>query len=128
MQSSDRISPKQARLIGLLLTERTAEDACRKANVSVTTYWRWMRETDFQIAYRDTRKDILENTVAKLQGIAFAAVDTLERNLNCENPSAEIRAASIILEQAAKGVEVLDLAVRLEFLEEYVKGLEGADE
>jgi hypothetical protein len=41
----------------------------------------------------------------------------LERNLNCENPAAEIRAAQIILEQSLKGLEILDIESRLETLE-----------
>jgi len=121
MKSSGENTAKQEKLIGLLLTERTIEGACKKANVAVSTYWRWMQDQRFLKAYRTARRGIMENTVAKLQSIVFAAIDTLERNLSCENPGVEIRCAAIILEQSIKGVEMLDVEGRLEMLESMVK-------
>ena len=121
MKTSGEISAKQQKLITLLLTERTIDAACKKANVAVTTYWRWMQDAEFLVEYRSARRGILENTVAKLQSLAFAAIDTLERNLNCENPAVEIRSASIVLEQSIKGLEILDVEGRLEILESVVK-------
>jgi hypothetical protein len=67
------------------------------------------------------RRGILENTVAKLQSVTHQAIETLERNLTCENPSIEIRCAQIILEQSLKGLEILDTENRLQMLEHIVK-------
>jgi hypothetical protein len=117
MQNSTKISVKQEKLIALLLTERTIEDACAKAKVNVSTYWRWMQNATFMYEYRRVRRGILENTIARLQGCTHLAIETLERNLTCENPGAEIRAAQIILEQSIRGLEILDLENRLEVLE-----------
>jgi hypothetical protein len=128
METSEEISGKQAQLIALLLTERTIDDACKKANVSVSTYWRWMKEPNFLTEYRSTRSRILENTVAKLQSLSTDAIEALERNLHCENPSIEIRSATIILEHSAKGVEALNLLVRVEELESIISRLEAGDE
>lgn len=122
------ISNKQEKLVALLLTERTIDEACKKANVAVTTYWRWMKDENFLIFYRRTRRGILENTVAKLQSTTYQAIETLERNLTCENPAVEIRAAQIILEQSIKGLELLDVENRIEMLEELVKNWEKRDE
>jgi len=115
------ITAKQEKLIALLLSERTIDEACRKAGINATTYWRWMQDEEFLRQYRKARKGILENTVAKLQSITFEAINTLERNLYCENPSVEIRCAAIILEQSIKGLETLDIEGRLELLEELQK-------
>lgn len=122
------ISAKQEKLIGLLLTERTIDAACQKAKVNAATYWRWMKDDDFLREYRRMRRGILENTVAKLQSSTYQAIDTLERNLNCENPASEIRAAQIILEQSLKGLELLDVENRLENLEEIINRGEDSDE
>lgn len=118
------ISTKQEKLIVLLLTEKTIDEACKKAGVNATTYWRWMQDQNFLRAYRYTRRGILENTVAKLQSVTHQAIETLERNLNCENPGAEIRSAQIILEQSIKGLETLDVENRIETLEVLLKKLE----
>jgi hypothetical protein len=125
MESSKKITARQEKLIALLLTERTIEQACAKADVAVTTYWRWMKEIHFLDEYRAARRGILENTIAKIQSITFAAIDALERNLNCENPSVEIRSAAIILEQSIKGLETLEVTDRLDMLEALVKHKEN---
>ena len=119
------ISNKQEKLIALLLTERTIDEACKKAAVNVTTYWRWMQDENFLKHYRKARRGILENTVAKLQSVTYQAIETLERNLTCENPAAEIRSAQIVLEQSLKGLEILDIENRLESVEESLKEKEG---
>lgn len=121
------ISAKQEKLIARLLTEKTIDEACKKSNVAVTTYWRWMKDENFLIYYRRARRGILENTVAKLQSVTYKAIETLERNLTCENPAAEIRSAQIILEQSVKGLEMLDVENRIEMLEELVKSWEKQD-
>lgn len=128
MQTSDELTTKQEKLIALLLTEKTIDEACKKAGVNVTTYWRWMKDENFIGQYRKMRRGILENTVAKLQSITYQAIETLERNLTCENPSVEIRCAQIILEQSLKGLEMLDIENRLEMLKHLVKHEEENDE
>ena len=111
------LSTKQEKLLAHLLSERTIDSACQKANVAVTTYWRWMKDPLFLSHYRELRRGLMENAIAKIQASVFTAIETLDRNLNCENASVEIRCASIILEQSIKGIELLDLAHRIEGLE-----------
>lgn len=125
MNSFYTITGKQEKLITCLLTERTIEQACQKAGVGVVTYWRWMKQPAFLRAYRTSRRGILEGVVARLLGLTVAAVDCLERNLDCENPSVEIRSAALILDQAVKGIEVLELEGRIETLEALMKDKEA---
>jgi hypothetical protein len=117
METLGNISPKQERLIIFLLNERTIEEACRKAGVGISTHWRWARDERFLNRYRDARRGLLENTVSRLQAIANSAVDALERNLTCKNPSVEVRSAAVILEHAIRGLEAMDIDVRLKELE-----------
>ena len=121
MKTKKNISAKQEKLIAFLLTERTTDSACRRADVAVTTCWRWMKDERFLREYRRARKGLLETTVARLQAITASAIDTLERNLYCENPSVETRTAAIILEQAIRGLETLDVESRLESLESVIE-------
>ena len=60
MQTSDELTTKQEKLIALLLTEKTIDEACKKAGVNVTTYWRWMKDENFISQYRKIRRGILE--------------------------------------------------------------------
>ena len=117
-----KISGRQERLISFLLSDRTAEEACQRAGVAFTTYWRWMKgNEDFLREYRNARKRVLEGTVGRLQAVVHKAIDTLERNLNCENPSVETRAASIVVTQAIRGLEILDVENRLAALEALIE-------
>lgn len=123
-----RLTAKQEKLIAALLVERTIEQACKTAGVAVVTYWRWMKQPVFVRAYRKSRFEVLEGVVARLQGLTIAAVDTLERNLGCENPAVEVRTASIILDQSVKGVEALELEYRITALEDDQRAREAWDE
>jgi hypothetical protein len=117
MKESGAISAKQEKLIAHLVTERTIDKACERSGVSTVTFWRWSKNTEFQKEYRKARRVVFENAVAKLQSLMLAAVECLEKNLSSENPTVELRAASIILDMSAKGIETFDLTERLESLE-----------
>lgn len=118
MQDTDNLSAKQEKFLGYLLGERTLESACAKSNVSPTTAWRWLQTESFRTEYRRLRRGVLENTIMRLQAISLLAIETLERNLSCESPAAEIRAAQIILEQSIRGLEIMDLEDRIVHLED----------
>ena len=110
-------SAKQEKLLSALLSEKDLRSAAEKAGVSETTAWRWLKEDDFTAEYRRLRRDAVEQAASQLQRSSGAAVETLRKNLSCGNPNAEIAAARIILEQAVKAIEILDLTERLEKIE-----------
>jgi hypothetical protein len=109
--------------IAALLAEKTQTDAARRANVGEATLRRWMKNPKFLRLLRAARRSVLETAVGRLQQITSKAVETLERNLSCGNPGAEIRAAAEILDQAVKGAELLDLTERVQELEGLLQGI-----
>ncbi len=100
-----------------LMSTSTLKDAAAQAKVSEVTLWRWLQDEDFAKAYRTARRQVVERAVAEMQATCGDAVETLKRNLNCRNESVAVRAAQIILDQAIKGVELIDLQERIERLE-----------
>ena len=60
----------------------------------------------------------LAGTTDLLQQTATQAVDALTRNLTCGIPAVEVGAAKSVLDQAIKAVELVDLAERIEALEQ----------
>jgi hypothetical protein len=113
----DKLSRTQEKAIAALLSTRTIGEAAKTCGVNDATMWRWLQLPDFSAAYRAARRQVVERAVSELQAAAGEAVATLKRNLHCEQASVEIRAAQIILEQAVKGVELMDLQERVERLE-----------
>src|SRR5204862_4497344 len=98
-------------------SEPTIGQAASKANVSESTLLRWLADPSFKARYRDARRQVVDLAVTGLQQATSEAVATLSRNLKCGVPASEIAAAKAVLDFAVKGVELVDLAERVEALE-----------
>jgi len=112
-----KLTRKQELAIAALLTERTQELAAGKAGVATSTLQRWLLLPGFQAEYRRARRAVVEVAVGQLQAAASRAVETLVRNLDADKAGDQIRAALGILEHAQRGVELADLAEKVEELE-----------
>jgi transposase-like protein len=112
------LTKKQEAAIAALLSTSVMKDAAAQVGISDVTLWRWLQLPEFEAAYRAARRQVVERAVTELQAATGEAVETLKRNLHCENEAVEVRAASIILEQAVKGVELIELQERVQRLEE----------
>ena len=113
----EKLERKQELAIVALLQQPTVDEVAQAVGVAPVTLWRWLQQADFREQYRAARRQVLEHAVTRLQQATSDAVATLRRNLTCRVPSVEVRAAQAILDQAVKGVEVLDLEARIAALE-----------
>ena len=94
---------KREQAIAALLSAPSLGEAARLAGIGEATLRRWLREPDFATAYRAARRQALEPVVG--------------RHLAAAAESVQVRAAQILLEQAFRAVELMDLAERVEALE-----------
>jgi transposase len=117
MKELSNTEMRQERAIVALLSEPSIEAAAKTADVSDVTIWRWMKQPAFRVKLRDARRAVVEGAIGRLQQTATEAVETLRRNLTCGTPSVEVRAATAILDQATRAVELFDVVERLEQLE-----------
>jgi hypothetical protein len=110
---------KREQAIAALLAHRNVEAAAEAIGVSVTTMLRWMKEPEFQAAYREARGTVLAQTLTRLQEAAGAAVTTvLKMMLDPNTPAGvRLRAAEIVLEQAVRASDLEDVLDRLSKLE-----------
>ena len=109
-----------------LLNSASVTDASKQSGLSERTLYRFLEDVEFKAEYRAARRVVFEQNIVRLQSLHAGAVDTLERNLNCENPSVEVRAAQIVIESNRKDFETFDILARLEMLEnEYQKQIEA---
>ncbi len=81
-----------------LLNSSSVKDAATQSGLSEETLYRYLRDEDFKNKYEQAKQQIVEAAVSALQNAAIEAVETLRRNLTCDNPQAEIRAAQLILD------------------------------
>ena len=116
----DKLSRKQEHGISALLLQPTLVDAATTIGVDERTLRRWLREHgQFQTAYRDARRAVVQHAIAQMQRATGEAVETL-RNImqDPEAPaSARVSAAKAILDTAIKGIEIDDLEARIATLE-----------
>ena len=117
MSAGAKIDRKGEAVIAALLTEPTHAAAAAKAGVSEATVQRWLRRPEFRAAYRSARGAVVESAVGRLQHATAEAVEVLRRNMACGVPAVEVRAAVAVIEKAVEGVELMNLATRLEELE-----------
>jgi hypothetical protein len=103
--------------LSALLESATITEAAKKCGLSEKTLRRYLEDAEFQKEFRAARRVIFEQNIVRLQSLHAGAVDALERNLTCEIPSSEIRAAQIVIEASRKDFETFDILQRLETLE-----------
>ncbi len=104
--------------LSALLESASITEAAKVCGLSEKTLRRYLEDAEFQKEFRAARRVIFEQNIVRLQSLQVTAVDTLERNLTCQNPSVEVRAAQIIIEGNRKDFETLDILERLEILED----------
>ena len=114
-----KISRKQEDAIAALLSQRNVDEAARVAKVGVRTLYRWLKDPAFDVAYRKARRDSFGQTIARLQQGSPAAATVLLKIVldNGVQASTRVRAAEIVLDKAAKAIELEDIEARLAELE-----------
>ena len=107
-----------ARLVTELAAGATVADAARAAGVSERTVYRRLGDADFKRQIGEARAEILARAVARLTSASVRAVEALEGLLDSDMDFARLGAARSILEIGMKLREQLDLAERVEALEQ----------
>jgi len=110
---------KKEEAIVALLSQRSIEEGARVTNIGTNTLLRWLKEPDFDAAYRAARRVAFSQAIARLQQASGAAVATLLKIMVDANApaSTRVRAADSVLDHAAKAIEIEDIEVRVTELE-----------
>ncbi len=113
------LTPVQERAIIALLNEQTISGAAAAAEVGQRTLYRWLRQPEFSRAYREARRDAFGQAIALTQRYAPLAVNTLAQIMMGDGApsSSKVAAATTILRFGREGIELDDLAARVEALE-----------
>lgn len=119
LEAEEELTARQEALIAALLSEPTQEAAAESASVPRSTMYRWLREATFQARFRAAQKALFAHAMARLQGTAGDALDTLRDVMtDASNPAAaRVTAARSILDFARQHIELTDIEERLAALE-----------
>ena len=120
----EKLSHKQERAIAALLVSSSVAAAAQAIKVQDNTLLRWLKDTVFQDAYREARRQVVQQAIVQVQHATCTAVQTLLAVMqDAEAPaSAKVSAARTILETAIKAVELEDLEARIAELEHHLQG------
>jgi transposase-like protein len=110
---------KQEEAIVALLTQRNIDEAAKAVGIAPNTLLKWMKQPEFDTAYREARRATFRQSVARLQQASGTAVSTLLKIMvDATAPhSTRVRAADSVLDHAAKAIEIEDIEVRVSELE-----------
>ncbi|WP_270182942.1 hypothetical protein [Alkalihalobacillus sp. CinArs1] len=113
------LSPKKEKAMLALLTSTSVKSAAKKAEIGEATLFRWLKTNSFKEAYREARRNALEQAILRLQQISVTAVDTLEVVMNDDMASASSRvsAARSTLDLTFKAFELEEIEERIDHLE-----------
>jgi len=105
-------------LIAALASGLPVQDAATGAHVSERTARRRLEDPAFRRQVAAARAAVLEQAIGRLVDATTEAADSLRSLLTAESESVRLAAAKSILDQGFRGVELLDLAERVEQLEQ----------
>jgi hypothetical protein len=118
----EQLSRKQELALAALLSESTVTAAATKVGVSERTLRTWLQLPAFREAFTQVRRQVLEVAVTRAADACGEAVEALRGALTSERVADRIAAARVLLDQATRGVELLDVAGRVEAMEEMMTG------
>jgi len=118
---------KKEDAIVALLTTRTVEEAARAVGVSTKTLLRWMKELEFDTAYRAAKRAAFGQSIARLHQLTSAAVTTLGKVMLEPGtpPATRVRAADSILNHTTKAIEIEEIEARVAALEVAAQKTDG---
>ena len=110
---------KKEEAIVALLTQRNVEEAAKSIGLAPNTLLKWMKDPEFDAAFRKARRLAHAQSVARMHQACSAAVTTVVKIMVDVNAPASVRlrAADILLERTAKSIETDDIEARLTELE-----------
>lgn len=73
----EKLSRKQEQTIAALLTCSSITEASQQCGIAEATIHRWLKDADFQTAYREARRAVVQQAIAQVQQATGAAVETL---------------------------------------------------
>ena len=97
--SRGKLARKQEEAILALLTQRNVDEAARVTKVAARTLYRWMKDPEFDAAYREAKRAAFSQSIARMHQMSSAAVSTLGKIMVDANAraSTRVRAADSIL-------------------------------
>ena len=117
VRNSQDLSEKQTKAIVAILQSRTIAEGCRKAKISRETFYTWLKESAFKAEFEGQGKEIIDFALHELKTASREAVEVLRGLLKSGQDGIRYKAATAIIENVLKSLELEGLNNRIEALE-----------
>jgi hypothetical protein len=122
MSGPRHVAAKRERALVALLHAPTLTTAAAEARVNERTLRRWLDEDEFRTAFRTMRRQVMDGALTQLTNAMQDAVTALRRNVSPDVlPAIQVRAAVGLLCMGLRAADQLDLAERVEALEQHAE-------
>ena len=117
-----KLPRKKQQAIAALIEAPTIKEAAGIVGIGEATLFRWLQDGDFQSAYRDAKRRVVDQAITRIQRISGQAVETLRNIMTDDNmpASSRVACAKTILDMSIKAIELENLEVRVKSLEEHI--------
>lgn len=115
-----KLTNRQIQAITHFLTSSSIEETCRKANISKTTFYKWLKDETFKDFLEEKRKEMVKEALQRLQVSINKAVAVLIDLMSTGNESIRRLASRDIIGYALKSIEIQEIEERLEKVERLV--------
>jgi hypothetical protein len=115
----EKLSRKQELALAALLAQPSIGEAAKAAGVGEKTLWRWLQRDDFEEAYQNARRRVVDQAIAQVQAGMTEAVQTLRDVMKNKKTaaSARVSAARAMIGFGFEAVQMENLEKRIAALE-----------
>ena len=117
---SVRLSAKQREAIVHLVGARSLEEGRKRARISKSTLFEWLRQPTFKEALEEARKEVIDEGLARLKSGVTQAIDSLLSLINDPVKWVRLRASEKILDTYLRLKEMEEFETRLQSIEKIV--------
>lgn len=114
------LDDRQRRVIPFIVAAPTIEEGCRRAEITTTCFYAWLRDPAFAQELRATRDAVVSDAMDNLKQHVTKAVDELAKLLDSQSENIRRKAASDIISFVTKWRELGEIEGRLESIERLV--------
>ena len=124
--SKHKLSKKQHDAIAALLVQPTLEAAANIVGVAPSSIYRWLKSADFSKELMAAQRESISGSVRLLQRGMNSSLRVMLESLQSPNDMVRLRAAEFIWDRSLQAMEMMDLAARVEGLEDALNAILAA--
>jgi len=111
------LTDKQRSLIPLIIQFGDIERACKEANVSKGSYYKWLELPAFKNELETQRTNVYKDSLWQLKSLVNKSVSVLNELIDNKDDNMRFKVANSVLDKIVKVIEYQELEKRIEAIE-----------